>query len=598
MINLPPAAIMLLGAVLILLFPRHARSAVFLVFPLLTFFYLLQLNSGDSQSLGFLNFNLTISRVDSLSLCFGYVFVLITFLGGVYGYHVKDTGEQASSLIYAGSSLGVVFAGDLITLFFFWEIMAVSSVYLIWATRTPLSKGAGLRYLMVHLFGGAMLLAGILLHLTQTSSIVFDHMEPGPASYLILFGFCLNAAVPPLHAWLPDAYPEGTVTGSVFLSAFTTKTAVYALARGFAGWELLIWAGLIMAIYGVIYAVLENDIRRLLAYHIVSQVGYMVCAVGIGTYIAIDGATAHAFSHILYKALLFMGAGTVLYATGTSKLSELGGLAKVMPAVVVLYMIGAFSISGVPLFSGFVSKSMVMYAAGLSDLGMVVLLLNLASVGTFLHTGLKLPYFTWFGRSHMQIKIKPVPPGMYIGMALTALCCIIIGVYPSLLYNILPFPTDYKPYTASHISETIQLLVSTGIGFWLLIPWLGGKNLISLDFDWFYRRPAKLAYTVFVASVSHLFDLVEHATIWLVQKVTVWSTNPVGYLLESMGQPLAFRKGKRLPDYDPDRYRISVGNMLLATLLLFIILLLWSLLNQSPTFSSFKNLIYVAKGIF
>ena len=346
MSSIPPAIIFILGAVLLLMLPQRIRSASFLAFPILTLILLQYLEPGSSLAVPFLNYELVVCRVDRLSLAFGHVFVIMALLGGIYGFHLKDTGQQVAALLYAGSSLGVVFAGDLLTLFVFWEIMAVASVYLIWARRTSLSSKAGMRYLIVHLFGGSVLLAGILWHWSETGSILFNHMEGSIASYLILFGFSLNAAIPPLHGWLADAYPEGTVTGSVYLSAFTTKVAVYALARGFAGLELLIWAGTAMAVYGVVFAVLENDIRRLLAYHIISQVGYMVAGIGIGTAVAINGATAHAFAHILYKALLFMGVGTILFTTGRSKLTELGGLARLMPLTLVLYMVGAFSISG------------------------------------------------------------------------------------------------------------------------------------------------------------------------------------------------------------------------------------------------------------
>ena len=584
MINFPPAVIFFVGAILLLVLPLRIRPAAFLVFPALAFWWLLSLNTGDSLSVHFLNYTLVVTRVDELSLLFGYVFVVITFLGGVYGYHVRDTTEKVASLLYAGSGLGVVFAGDLFTLVIFWEIMAISSVYLIWARRTPQSRSAGMRYLMVHLFGGSILIAGVLIHINQTGSIDFNHMEAGISSYLILIAFCINAAVPPLHAWLADSYPEGTVTGSVFLSAFTTKTAVYALARGFAGWEILIWAGAIMALYGVIYAVLENDARRLLAYHIISQVGYMVAAVGIGTMVAINGSSAHAFAHILYKGLLFMGAGAVLYATGKSKLSELGGLAKAMPIVVILYMIGAFSISGVPLFSGFISKSMVIYAAGLSGLGIVVLLLNLASVGTFFSVGLKLPYFAWFSKPQSENTVKPLPlpPGMYIGMGLTAALCIAIGLYPALLYNILPYPVDYHPYTANHIAETAQILVFTGIGFYLLINKLKPKNAITLDTDWFYRRPAKLAYNVFVVSINRFFGLVEGKVLQLVKLVVKVSANPASYLSDAMGSAgkrTTGIKGKSYPDYDPDKQRLPLEPMGLLVLLVFVGLLAWSLLQ-------------------
>ena len=387
--------------------------------------------------------------------------------------------------------------------------------------------------------------------------------------------------MPPLHAWLSDAYPEGTVTGSVFLSAFTTKTAVYVLARGFAGWEILIWAGVAMALYGVIYAVLENDARRLLAYHIISQVGYMVAGVGIGTAVAINGVSAHAFTHILYKGLLFMGAGAVLYAAGRSKLSELGGLGKAMPWVFVLYMVGAFSISGVPFFSGFISKSMVVYAAGLSGLGLVVLLLNLASVGTFLHTGLKLPYFTWMGKRAApseKLTLKPIPPGMYIGMALTAVLCIIIGVFPNVLYNILPAPVDYHPYTSGHIIETVQLLIFTGIGFWLLLKWLKPKDYISLDTDWFYRRPAKLVYTLFIPPINRLFALVEGFSLGIVRSLSAISVNPVYYLSNRFRAAFKYsstKKAQKLPEYDADKQRYSVEAMVVIIVLALLIFFVW-----------------------
>jgi multicomponent Na+:H+ antiporter subunit D len=579
--SLPPAAIFILGAILLPLLPRRGRSAGFLVFPLLAFALLVQLQPGVSLTIPFLNYELVVLRVDQLSRAFGYVFIIMAFLGGVYGFHLKDTPQQVAALLYAGSSLGVAFAGDLLTLFLFWEIMAVSSVCLIWARQTSQSTKAGMRYLMVHLFGGSVLLAGILWHLTETGSIAFNHFEGGIASYLILFGFSLNAAIPPLHAWLADTYPEGTVTGSVYLSAYTTKVAVYVLARGFAGWDALIWAGAVMAVYGVAFAVLENDIRRLLAYHIISQVGYMVAAVGIGTEIAINGATAHAFAHILYKALLFMGAGTVLYTTGRSKLTELGGLARAMPLTLALYMVGAFSISGFPLFSGFVSKSMVVHAAELSHMTVIVMLLNIASVGTFLHTGLKLPYFTWFGPSR-SLKPASTPLGMYLGMALTAGICIAIGVYPALLYNLLPFAVDYQPYTVSHVIETMQLLIFTGLGFWLLISKLGGEATITLDTDWVYRRPSRLAYRWCVVSLSRLFAIVESLTLCLTRSIIELSANPAGCLIRasrSLSHIFAgvSQASPEPSNFDPNRYRLSVGVMVFAVILTFIIIVAWAL---------------------
>jgi len=491
MINLPPAAIFILGAFLIPFLKGRAKQAYLLLIPVIAFTDLIYMQEGMHFVYKFLDYNLIFARVDKLSMVFGYVFVIMAFAGILYALHVKNDGEHMASFFYIGSSLGAVFAGDLFTLFIFWEIMAFSSVFLIWYQKEKAALDAGFRYILVHIFGGLCLLGGIILHLANTGSIEFGLTEYGSlASYLILIGFILNAAVPPLSAWLSDAYPEATVTGAVFLTAYTTKTAVYVLARAFPGVEILVWLGAVMAVYGVIYAVLENDIRRLLAYHIISQVGYMVAGVGIGTTLAINGSSAHAFCHILYKALLFMGAGAVIYMTGKRKLTELGGVYKTMPITLILYMVGGFSISAVPLFSGFVSKSMVVAASAESHLSLAWLMLVLASSGTFLHTGLKLPYFTFFAKDS-GIRAKEPPLNMLLGMGFLAFLCIFIGVYPAVLYNILPYPAEFVPYTGQHISETLQILLFTALGFFLLLRHLAGTPTISLDTDWFYRKGAK-----------------------------------------------------------------------------------------------------------
>jgi multicomponent Na+:H+ antiporter subunit D len=379
--------------------------------------------------------------------------------------------------------------------------MAFSSVFLVWFRRRPESLAAGYRYLLVHTAGGLVLLAGLVLHYQDVGSLSFvqlDVVNPTLGIYLILIGFILNAAVPPLHAWLPDAYGEATVSGAVFMCAFTTKTAVYALARGFPGMEILIPLGVAMALYGVVYAVLENDARRLLAYHIISQVGYMVAAVGIGTEMAINGACAHAFAHILYKGLLFMGVGSVLYATGQSKFTELGGLYKKMPLAFVFTLIGGLSISAFPLFSGFVSKSMIV-AAGFEDhLYWTAFLLTLASAGTFLHTGLKVPYYIWFGKNNCSPetweKASDPPWFMNLAMGIAAFLCILIGVYTPYLYQMLPYPVHYEPYTAYHLAETLQILLFTALGFFLLLKKLTPEPTISLDLDWFYRMGGRIFF--------------------------------------------------------------------------------------------------------
>lgn len=485
---LHPSLFLFLGALGLPFLGGRARQAWLLFVPVVVIAAVLSLAHGEYGAREFMGLALTPMRVDALSLVFATVFAIITLVGAIYALHVKDTTQHVAALLYAGSALGVVFAGDLVTLYVFWELMVFTSVWLIWCRRNPVSMAAGYRYLLVHAFGGVVLLAGVVLYYQQTGSVDFGVIEHGGAAFwLILVGFLLNAAVPPLHAWLADAYPEATITGAIFLSALTTKTAVYTLIRGYPGTELLVWLGVVMALWGVVYAVLANDIRRLLAYHIISQVGYMVAGVGMGTIVALNGASAHAFTHILYKALLFMGAGAVIHMTGKAKLTELGGIYRYMPVTLLLYMVGAFSISAFPLFSGFVSKTMVVEAAALDGRAAVWLLLSLASAGTFLHTGLKLPWFTFFG-ADSGLRPREAPLNMLVAMGIAAFLCVFIGVFPGWLYAMMPAPVDYHAYSVGHVLWELQLLLFTGVGFFVLLKHLGGEAKISLDMDWLYRR--------------------------------------------------------------------------------------------------------------
>jgi multicomponent Na+:H+ antiporter subunit D len=485
-----PGLVLIVGAWLLPLLGARTRRLVMVLLPAFALVDCILMAPGIYGAVPFLGQELVFGRVDRLSLLFSYVFALLTLIGMVYSLHVDDDAQHVAALTYAGAALGATFAGDFLTLFLFWELMAVSATLIVWLRREPRAVAAGFRYVLVHVFGGLCLLGGIALHWSESGSLTFGDLTPytgSPAFTLILVAFLVNAAVPPLGAWLPDAYPEATATGAVFLTAFTTKTAVYTLIRGYAGTEILVWLGAAMAVYGVVYAVLENDARRLLAYHIVSQVGYMVCGVGIGTTLALNGAAAHAFAHILYKALLFMGAGAVLQVTGRRKLSEMGGLFKTMPFTLGLYMVGAFAISAVPLFSGFVSKAMVVSAAAETHNAAVFLLLTLASSGTFLHTGLKLPYYMFFGTDRGLRGHEP-PASMLVAMGLAAAACVLIGVMPTLLYSYLPYPGEYSPYTVRHVMATLGLLGFTALGFFLMLTHLDPEPIISLDTDWFSRR--------------------------------------------------------------------------------------------------------------
>jgi multicomponent Na+:H+ antiporter subunit D len=429
-------------------------------------------------------------RVDRLSLLFGYVFVLALFLTAIYALHVEDTTQHVAALVYGGAALGAVFAGDLLTLFVWWELTAVSSVLLIWARRTERAYGAGMRYVVIQLGSGMLLLAGAALHVTAGGSLAFGHIGLESAGgALMLAAIGIKCAFPLLHNWLQDAYPEATETGTVVLSAFTTKLGIYALARGFPGTEMLIWIGAAMTAFPIFYAVIENDLRRVLAYSVNNQLGFMVVGIGLGTEMAVNGAVAHAFADILFKMLLFMSMGAVLLRTGTVNGTDLGGLYKSMPWTTGFCIVGAASISAFPLFSGFVTKSMVMSAAASEGYVFTWLVLLFASAGVFHHAGIKIPYFAFFAHDS-GIRCREAPPHMLIAMALTAALCVGIGSFPAALYALLPYPVTYVPYTASHVLDQLQLLVFSALAFSVLMRtgiYPPEMRSVNLDFDWIYR---------------------------------------------------------------------------------------------------------------
>lgn len=484
----PPGLILILGAFLLPLVRGTARRVVILALPLLALWMVWSLPLGSHVSLQFLDYRIAPVDATASGRLFGIIFCLMAFVGGIYAMDRARLTELVAAYVYAGSAVGVTFSGDLISLFVYWEIMALGSTMVLWSAGSERARRASFRYLLVHLLGGVILMVGIVWRVSVTGSTDFGPMlADNPANILILVGFLVNAGAPPLSAWIPDAYPEASPSGMVFLSAFTTKTAVFALLVGFPGAEILIWIGLYMVFYGIIYALLENDMRRILAYSIVNQVGFMVCAIGIGTELALNGAAAHAFAHIIYKALLLMSAGSVLYMTGKRKCTELGGLFQTMPVTAVNGIVGAMAISAFPFTSGFVSKSLETAAAADQGLMLVWFLLLAASAGVFLHAGIKFPWFVFFQKDS-GLRPDDPPPGMRISMWIFSFLCIAIGLFPSALYSILPFRTEYQPYTIDHVVTQSQLLLFAGFAFFALLPMMKRTLTISLDFDWFYRR--------------------------------------------------------------------------------------------------------------
>jgi multicomponent Na+:H+ antiporter subunit D len=501
---LHPGLLLILSGLLIPFLHGTKRTVLVLIVPCLALVSIWNMPFGSALSFQYLDYKLTLINLDALSRLFITVFSITVFTGSLFCCKQSKSKELAAAFIYAGGAMSVVLAGDLISLFVFWELMALASTLVIWSAQTTNSQRAGMRYVLIHLLGGVILMCGITAYVHETGSILFTSMQPDSiATWLILCGFLLNAGAPPLTAWLADAYPEATFSGTVFLSAFTTKTAVYVLLRGFPGTELLVYIGLFMIFYGIIYALLENDMRRILAYSIINQVGFMLCGIGIGTEMALNGAAAHAFTHIIYKALLLMSAGSVLYMTGKRKCTDLGGLIQSMPVTAVCGIIGALAISSFPLTSGFVSKSMVTQASVDEHLLWIWLLLQAASAGVFLHAGIKFPWFVFFQKDS-GLRPEDPPLNMQMGMIFFAVICILLGIFPNMLYFMLPYEVNYEPYTAAHVVTQLQLLLFSGLAFFVMLPLTKRTLTISLDFDWFYRR---LAAVISEQLFHHLAEL-------------------------------------------------------------------------------------------
>ena len=490
---IPPAFLFFFGALVLPFLPRAGslRSGFSLLVPIVAAAMVWELKPGTGGETELFGLTLEMMRVDKLSTIFALVFCLAAFLSNLYAWHVKDIVQQVAALAYAGSALGAVFAGDLVTLFIYWEATAIASVFIIWARRTEGAFHTGMRYLVIQIGSGVILLAGVILLYRETGSLGFDRMQLGSlATWLIFIAFGIKCAFPLLHNWLQDSYPAATVTGTVILSAFTTKLAVYALARGFPGTEILIYIGAVMTVFPVFFAEIENDLRRVLAYSLNNQLGFMVVGVGIGTEMSLNGTASHAFAHILYKALLFMSVGAVLFRTGTSKASELGGLYRTMPLTTLFCLVGAASISAFPLFSGFVTKSLVLDATAENHYMIVWAMLVFASAGVLSHSGIKIPFFTFFAHDSGK-RPQEAPTHMLWAMGITAFLCVFIGAFPEPLYALLPYDVEYHPYTTYHVVWQLQLLLFALLAFCFLF-WSGIHppeiRAVNLDADVLYRK--------------------------------------------------------------------------------------------------------------
>jgi len=519
---LPPAFVLFAAAVLIVTTRGQLRSAIVLLAPLLTLWLVWQVPDGVVVTMNFMDYRIEPVEGSALRRLFATIFSIMVFVGGLYSFRQASKYELAAAFAYAAGAVGTAFAGDLITLFVYWELMAIFSTMVIWCGGTADARRAGTRYAIMHVLGGVIFMVGITGVAVQTGSIDVQAMRATDfATWMILIGVLINVAAPPVSAWLADAYPEATPTGAVFLSAFTTKAAVLALMLLFPGEPVLIGVGLYMVFYGIIYALLENDARRILAYSIVNQVGFMVCAIGIGTQLALNGAAAHAFAHIIYKGLLFMSAGAVLYRTGQRKCTDLGGLFRTMPLTCVCGIIGALSISSFPLTSGFTTKALISEAALTEGLALVYFLLAAASAGVFLHAGIKFPWFVFFQKDS-GLRPKDAPWNMAAGMVIFAVLCIAIGIFPQPLYQLLPFPVDYDAYSPGKVLFYLQLLLFSGLAFFLLLPAMKRTLTITLDVDWLWRFCFHRLENGVLASVAQVRTAIERHARPRLDTIQVW----------------------------------------------------------------------------
>jgi multicomponent Na+:H+ antiporter subunit D len=522
-IEINPGLLMIVAGLIAACLSLRARQTLALGAPVAGIALLLATPIGAHSVVTIAGLPLTILRLDALAYPFALIFLIVSFLAAVYALHQDDRLQDTSAMVYAGAAIAATLAGDLVTLLIYWELTTLSSVFLILAAGTLRAYRASVRYLVWQIGSGVLLLAGIVAHYRATGSLAFDHMQLGSTgTWLIFIAFGVKCAFPLLHNWLQDAYPEATVTGTVVLSAFTTKLAVYTFARGFAGEPLLVPIGAIMTCFPVFFAVIENDLRRVLSFSLNNQLGFMLVGVGIGSELAINGAVSHAFAHIIYKALLFMSMGAVLYRVGTVKASELGGLYRSMPWTTVCCIIGALSIAGFPLTSGFVTKNLTLDAAGNAGYFWIWLMLIFASAGVMEHSGIKIPFFAFFSHDRGH-RVKEAPVNMLVAMGLCAVACIFIGVFPQMLYSIMPYPVAKGPYTAESVITKTQLLVFAVLAFAVLIrSGLYPKEIPStnLNTDWFLRRPGWALLQWTAAHAAKLNDGVARFSIAAVRATT------------------------------------------------------------------------------
>ncbi|SFR44264.1 MULTISPECIES: Na(+)/H(+) antiporter subunit D [Halorubrum] len=534
---LPPGPVLLAVAVLIALLSRRVGHALGVAASGAAVAWAWTVPAGAHLQATFLGFDAVLLNVDEFSRLMGLIFGIIGAVAVLYSYASEaESVQTAFAFSYVATSYGAVFAGDWLTLLFFWELMAVTSTLLVWHYRGEAVR-AGFRYALFHGLGGTLLMAAVLGNYVAKGTFLFATVPGGPETAgmvaglpaaLAAVGIGVNVGFIGLHAWLPDTYPRPHIAASVFLCVFTTKTGVYGMYRAFPdGHVAIAYMGGGMAVFGATFALFQNDMRRLLSYHIQSQVGYMIAGVGIGSALSQAGAFAHVFNHILYKGLLFMTAGVVVYRTGEENLKKLGGLAREMPLTAGAFVVAALSIAGFPGFNGFVSKGIIIsgshYTFGkgplpLGGFGTLEWLLLLGGVGTFM-SFIKFGYYAFF-HGEYDGEVEDANRGQAAAMVTVAVLCVAYGIFDGALFALLPFDvTDgavvdhvYVTYTVPHVIEGALLGVLGLIGFALTKKPLSKLGRVP-DVDSLYNPAVFYGSRGLVVGVTELYAAVDRAAV-------------------------------------------------------------------------------------
>ncbi|MEO2507081.1 proton-conducting transporter membrane subunit [Clostridium paraputrificum] len=403
-------------------------------------------------------------EVDALSLFVGLIITAACALSSIYSikYMSKDDGlgkYYTLFLLLAGSMIGFVFTGDLFNMYVMLEIMTFAAIALT-AFRTQKDKAleAGFKYLVIGGLGSSLILMGTALIYAQTHTLNIaqialelnsggDKFTPVTilALALLLVGYAVKSFMVPCHTWPPDAHMSAPSSISMLLSGVMSKTGVYGLIRILfmifmvsgnkaLAYLVMIWGAITMVV-GVSMALLQTDFKRLLAFHSVSQLGYVITGIGVGLTAAdgianlgLMGGLYHMVNHASFKCLLFLCAGAVLYRMGTTDLNKVSGLGKKMPFTAVMFFIGAAAISGIPPFNGFASKWILYQSTSETQIPIITIVELIVSVLT-LASFIKVGHSVFFGAEREELKeVKEIPFTMKLPMGILALICFVFGI--------------------------------------------------------------------------------------------------------------------------------------------------------------------------